>query len=333
MSNPTIMATKVNPGFSDQVIQLRSDYQQLRAATNLVARPIIDAQSVGGEKPSVIYWYDDGTEQGQCVRLYDIPGPLSGDILRLRRNLPSVSGHFQVDADAVRPLDIYLEPPEEPENDFEDVSDLIACLPLVEVDEQQHFLKKGKYRSEIHNLLACQGGSCPGRPLSPYLVHLVGRSDKNELVFKKWSPRYFVLPHFSDLATYKRWLLHMVDALKTLHSLGIIHRDLRVENLFARDGSRLVVCDLEGRWGRRAAPEIAREGLDAGWTAKSDVYDIGHCIECMVYANAPLTKQVEWPVPAPLDAIVEACMREIPEDRPTLEELRVMVEAIETDAK
>lgn len=51
-----------------------------------------------------------------------------------------------------------------------------------------------------------------------------------------------------DLATYKRWLLHMVDALKVCHSHDIVHRDLHVEMLlFSPDGSRLVVCDLEGR--------------------------------------------------------------------------------------
>lgn len=130
------MATKVEPGFSGQVIQLRSDYQRLRASTNL-ARPVIDIEHVAGEKPSVIYWYENDTEQGQCVRLYDVPGTLSGEILRPRRNLPSRSDHFEIDGDEVRPL-AYLKPPEALEDDFEDVSDLVARLPLVEVDEQKH---------------------------------------------------------------------------------------------------------------------------------------------------------------------------------------------------
>ncbi len=330
------MATKVDPEFSSQVVQLRSAYQQLRTNSNLfppTGRPIVDVQVVAGEKPSVIYWYEngDGNERGQCVRLYDIPGTLSGDILRLRRDLPSVLGDFEIDGHVVRPLDAYLEPREPPKDDFEDVSDLIAHLPLVKVDTERYFTKKGKYRSEIHNLLECQGGTCPGQPLSHHLIQLLGRSDKNELVFEKLVPRYFVLPKFSNLGIYKRWLLQMIDALETLHSLDIIHRDLRIENrLWSPDGDRLVVCDLESRWGLRIAPEIAGEGLDAGWTAQSDVHDIGNCIKCMVYANAPITSQVDWPVPAPLDSIVEACMRESPRDRPTLEELRVMVEAIET---
>ncbi|KAF2240267.1 hypothetical protein BU26DRAFT_536001 [Trematosphaeria pertusa] len=283
----------------------------------------------------MVYWYEDGTdtEKGQCVRIWDVPGTLSGDILRLRRNLPQRKCHFEIDGDTIRALPEYLEP-REPIDDSEDISELVASLPLVEVDKKRHFVKKGTYRSEIRNLLACQGGECPGQPLSQHIIQLLGRSDKGELVFEKMSTRPFILPQFSDLATYKRWLLHLLDALQTLHSLGIVHRDIRVENVvFSRDGKRLVVCDLEEHWGVRNAPELVPEVLDAGWSPESDVYDIGHFIECMVYANAPLTRQVEWPVPAPLDAIVAACMCEVPEDRPTVKQLRAMVEAIETDAE
>lgn len=98
------MVFKVDRSFSEQVIQLRSDYQLRRENTN-IARPVIDLKSVSGQKPSVVYWYENGTEQGQCVRLNDVPGTLSGDILRLRRNLPSRSDHFEVDGDEVRSLD------------------------------------------------------------------------------------------------------------------------------------------------------------------------------------------------------------------------------------
>jgi len=49
----------------------------------------------------------------------------------------------------------------------------------------------------------------------------------------------------------------------------------------------------------------------------------------MVYANNPITCFVEWPVPPPLQAIVEACMRPRPEERPTLADLRNMVGEID----
>ncbi|KAL5331525.1 hypothetical protein ACEPPN_001059 [Leptodophora sp. 'Broadleaf-Isolate-01'] len=123
----------------------------------------------------------------------------------------------------------------------------------------------------------------------------------------------------------------MIDAFSCLHSLGIIHRDLRIDNcLFSNDGTRLVLCDLESRWGQRSLPEIASEGIldDAGWGSKSDIYCIGDCIKFMIYGNAPITNYVDWPVPEPLQAIVTACMLRSPEERPSLSEVRTMVEQI-----
>ncbi len=59
-----------------------------------------------------------------------------------------------------------------------------------------------------------------------------------------------------------------------------------------------------------------------------DIYDIGDCIKGMVYANGPITPFVEWPVPPPLQGIVDICQNQKPEDRPTLAALRVLVEDV-----
>ncbi|KAI0479490.1 kinase-like domain-containing protein [Xylariaceae sp. FL0804] len=223
---------------------------------------------------------------GQCVRIFDVPGTLSGDILRLYRNLPPLSSHSEIDGDdiPVRPLDCCLEHPELLEDESEDVNEHVSQLPLICVDPKKHFVKKGKYRSEIVNLIRCQGASVPGHSLSPNTL---------------------------------------IDALDCLHSVGIVHRELRANNLvFSNDGERLVVCDLESRWGERSAPEVDFQGglEDSGWTTKSDIYDTGNCIKSMVYANGPITHF----------AIVEACMRPRPEERPTLADLRIMVVMIQT---
>jgi len=110
-----------------------------------------------------------------------------------------------------------------------------------------------------------------------------------------------------------------------------VHRDLCIDNLlFSYDDSRLVICDLESRWGNRLAPEVSRlPTLEANWTKASDVYDLGVTIKGMVYGNAPITNLVEWKVPAPLDRIVEACTRVLPVDRPSLDELRNMRETLD----
>lgn len=267
------------------------------------------------------YWFDDGTEHDQYVRIFDVPGTLSGDILRLNRNLPPLSGQFEIDGDEIRQLDHCLEYPDIIENDSEDVSEIVSNLPLVDVDPAKHFVKNGKYRSEIENLIRCQAGSVPGQSLSPHVTQLLGKSTGEELVFEKLSSSAYTLARFSSLPVYKSWILQLIDALDCLHSVGIVHRDLRANNLvFSNYGERLVVCDLESRWGEREAPEVAFHGGldDSGWSTKSDIFDIGNCIKSMVYANGPITCFVELPVPSPLQAIVEACMRPRPADRPTL---------------
>ncbi|KAG8168850.1 hypothetical protein KVR01_001599 [Diaporthe batatas] len=318
-----------------EVFRLRAEYEERLLATNLGpprGKSLLDVDVHLGDKSCMTRWYDDGTERGQCVRIFDVPDTLSGDILRLYHDLPSLSGHFEIDGDDIRPLNSFLEPPEPIDDDSEDVSDAVSKLPFVSVDPAKHFVKKCKYRSEIENLIKCQGGSVPGHPLSPNIIQLLGRSADGELVFEKLSSCAHILHRFSSLAVYKSWVLQLIDALDCLHSLGIVHRDLRIANLlFSDDGVRLIVCDLESRLGERRAPEVAFQGglEDSGWTPKSDIFDIGNCIKSMVYANHPYTEFVEWPVPSPLQAIVEACMRPTPEERPTLSDLRLMVGEIQ----
>ncbi|KAI9747583.1 MAG: hypothetical protein M1815_004074 [Lichina confinis] len=324
-----------NDAFSKVVDKLRAEYQTMRDNTNLFPPKGRVPISITGERvdgrDAMVYWFDDGTETGECVRIVDVPGKLSGDILRLHQNLPPFKGHIEIDGDEINAIENPSKAPEE-EDDFEDTSAELALLPLIKIDGSEHFLKKGKYRSEIHNLLKCQGGSCPGEPVSDHVVQLLGKSPGGELVFKKLETCHFILRQLSSVAIYKSWILQIIAALKCLHSLGIVHRDLRIANLlFSAAGQQLVVCDLEGRWGCCRAPELDHNrDLEAGWTEKSDIYDIGNCIKGFVYANNPITHEVEWPVPPPFDTVVEACMRTNPQERPTLDELSILVEGINT---
>jgi Protein kinase domain len=323
--------TSPKDAFTKEVHRLRADYEIRREWTNLVpptGRPVID-QSVDVVDGVVYhtYWYEDDTPQGQCIRLADMPGTLSGDILRLQRNLPVLNGDHEIIGDQIHPLEHATPPPSDLDDDSEDLSAVLASLPMIEVDPNKHFVKKGKYKSEIWNLLKCQGGSCPGVSKSIHVIQLLGKSSDGELVFEKFKPRY-VLAFVNTLAAYKTWILQVISGLKYLHSLGIVHRDLRIDNLiFSSDTSRVLICDLEGRWGNRLAPEVSREPvLDAGWTEKSDIYDLGYVIKGMIYGNTPITNLLEWPVPPPLDTIVEACTCDVPGERPSLDELYAMVD-------
>lgn len=322
--------------------QFRSEYWKLRERTNIFhpnnkERIDVETEVVDGRTVECL-WFGEKAEENkdgeygnvQYVRLVDTSG-LSGHILRLHRDLPlPQQGSFEFDGDDIRSITPRPLPKRDP--DFEDIRNELALLPTVPVDPSKHFVKKGKYRSEIWNLLKCQGGACPGKPVSTNIVRLLGKSKDDELVFEKLLPRYFVLHRYCSIAIYKRWILQLIAAIRHLHSIGIVHRDLHLENvLFSKDDNRLVVADLECRWGQRLAPEIdRRDVLDAGWSEKSDIFDMGTYIRCMIYANIPFTPEVEWPVPPPFDDIVEACVRRDPGQRPDLDELSRMVERIES---
>ncbi|KIH92542.1 hypothetical protein SPBR_03049 [Sporothrix brasiliensis 5110] len=320
--------------FVEEIRRVRAIYERKRNSTTLVSpagRPVLDLEidtANGGTRYT--YWYkrDGDVAEPQIIRIVDIPGTLSGAILRLEANLPSRQDSYEIIGNEVRPLE---SPPPLPdfEDDSEDISDVLASLPEIAVDPEQHFVKKGKYASEVRNLISCQGGSCPGTRKSPHIIQLLGKSPRGELVFEKLVPRY-VLAQVHPLAAYKTWILQLVAGLQYLHSLDIVHRDLRIDNfVFSKDGARLVICDLESRWGNRLAPEVKRDyAVEGEWTKASDIYDLGVAIKGMVYGNTPITTLVEWPVPSPLDQIVEACTRSLPAERPSLDEVYAMVEGI-----
>lgn len=246
------------------MLRLRAKYKDRRDATNLYpsgGRLALELGLHRGAKSYMTYWFESGGGHTQCVRIFDVPGTLSGDILRLNRNLPLLSGHYEIYGDDIRPMERCPDMPDDLDDDSEDVSELVAKLPLVHVIRAKHFLKRGKYRSEIENLIRYQGGSVPGYPLSRNIIQLLGRSANGQLVSDKLSSSAHTLGRFSSPAVYKSWILQLIDGLNCLHSIGIVHRDLRTDNLlFSDDGERLIICDIGGRWGRRSAPEVAFQG-------------------------------------------------------------------------
>ena len=64
-------------------------------------------------------------------------------------------------------------------------------------------------------------------------------------------------------------------------------------------------------------PKQDRQSSQAARVLYPGIYDIGNCIGCVVNATASVANQVKWLIPAPLDAIIEACIRDVPVDRPT----------------
>jgi hypothetical protein len=309
-------------------MDLRALYERKHDRSKLYCpRDILDERRDNGGY-TVNYWFKDG----QCIWFVDIPGTSSGEILWLDKYPPpDLLSDYEIDGGTFRLLTAELTFPEL-DNNSNNISNALALLPIDPApDAAERYLKKPKYHSKILNLLKCQGSACTGTPASRHIAQLLGRTADRLLVFEKLVPHYVVLWRFCSVATYKRRILHLLDALACIHAHGLRYRDLYIYNIvFSADDMRAALCDLECRWGQHNTPELLLEDtLDARWTVKSDIYDVGVLIHSMIYANCPLTAVVLWPVPPPLDHIVEACTCNAPDQCPSLEELRAMVDAID----
>lgn len=224
-----------NMDFAQQVLTLRAEYHIARDkhslhgnGPNAYTIEERDEERIDGRHISMLW-----LSAGKYIRLIDVPGSLSGDILRLRKDLPDVDGNFEIDGDEIRQIDVVPPWPEWYElDDSEDVSQGLEALPTIEFDEDIHHLKKSIYKSEIQTLLKCQGGSCPGPPLSTFVIRLLGKTEEGKLVFPALRNRFYTFNRVApSIGIYKRWSSQLVEAVRVLHKIDVVHRDLHVENL------------------------------------------------------------------------------------------------------
>ena len=269
-------------------------------------------------------WYGDPP---YYLKLIGAPGTLAGDIMRNRADLPRYNCDLEIIGNDVREVKRKPTPYDEDgaDPDLEDYSEEVAKLPLVAFDPEKHFKKSPTYKQEIRYLLQCRG--------SPRIVQLLGRTEDGALVFPKFK-RSFLVTALSNkdhgrIQNIRRWMLDIIDGVASLHSLGIVHRDLTLRNIL--DADPLVICDLQCL---HATSHCRAFEIDDGDYSKfsfaSDVLALGTLLwECCFY-NSPPSRHVllDNPPPPPFREIFLACTQANPEDRPSLTQLRTMYEAM-----
>ncbi len=124
----------------------------------------------------------------------------------------------------------------------------------------------------------------------------------------------------------------------SLHSIGLLHRDLALRNILASsDFQTAYLCDLEGAYGSEESPEIA-DAAHLDRTAKpfsvaSDVYMFGRLMADLILGNNTWTcwqgtfGGTQLP-PAPFRDIVLLCVAFEPSERPSMHQVRAMLEAV-----
>ncbi|KXN81745.1 hypothetical protein AN958_03762 [Leucoagaricus sp. SymC.cos] len=298
-------------------IRIRNEDLALKDRSNLFQESASVCISLG----FLEVWYQNGF----YVKIHDIPGTLSGKILRLRANVPPLEGHTEIKGNNVTDI-AYKEIPLLEDWDDQDAREAVSQLPVVAFDPKIHFPKVCRCVNEVPNLLRVKG--------HPHIVSLLGRSEAGELVF----PRYQQPFLNGSISDYRRLLLQLADAVIFLHLLGIVHRDLAFRNLLlSDDGQDLILCDLECRYGSFDCPEIAlaRDNGDREqewpYSEKSDVWCFGVTIATFVLQNNPRTPWQHtdnFVPPVPFDWIFHACLRSNPDDRPSMVEVKGMLESI-----
>jgi len=145
-------------------------------------------------------------------------------------------------------------------------------------------------------------------------------------------------------------LREVLLALASIHHAGIIHRDVKAANILVTYDGRVQLCDfgvatqLTANHLKRStfvgtpywmAPEVITKG--SGYNFKADIWSLGITIYEMATGNPPFADQegmkaifliprnpparLEGAYSAGLKDVVAQCLNELPEERPTAEEL------------
>ncbi|KAK7006199.1 Serine/threonine-protein kinase PLK4 [Favolaschia claudopus] len=308
-----------NESFLTEIRRIREESDKLRSASN-----VLDQSADAFFESSSFHAIYHISSRELYLAIYDVPGALSGNILRLRANIPweKISTHSEIRGDDISAIPFRsfgdLDYPDE------DTTDLVAQLPLVAFDEEIHFTKVSRLRSEIPNLLKAKG--------LPHVVQLLGRTGDGQLVFPKLLPITSIWFAPRGIALFKRILLQLAQALIALHLIGIIHRDIHIANILISSDhqpDRLLCPEISDAYASRANIPTAQ----APYSEKSDVFMFGSFMAEMILQNTvrmpwQVGEDGDWVPPAPFRSIVLACVAREPSARPTMIQVKAMLEAI-----
>ncbi|RGB23602.1 kinase-like domain-containing protein [Rhizophagus diaphanus] len=188
---------------------------------------------------------------------------------------------------------------------------------------------------------------------NPFIVPLYGISQHPDtknfiLVFKYIDNNFLNIQGFTPLKILESRLISICTSLMLIHLNNLVHRDLHIGNIL-QDDKHTYISDFglcrpasemndQKIYGRLPyiAPEVLRR---KPYTEKSDIYSLGIIINTLISGKLPFEDllwdhflineicrygkrpEIRDEIPSILKDLIQKCWDEIPENRPTIEEI------------
>ncbi|KAJ6478001.1 hypothetical protein DFH09DRAFT_951763, partial [Mycena vulgaris] len=165
------------------------------------------------------------------------------------------------------------------------------------------------------------------------IVELIGRTDDGRIVFPKLVLAERLALAMAGIGEIKRILLQLAEAVISLHAIELIRCDLALRTILASsDNQTAYLCDLECCYGSSDCAEIAdafTRNLDLSAVPFSENLDV--CMFGRLMADCILCNGIaggNWLPPAPFRSIVLACIAIEPSARPSMQQVKALLEAV-----
>lgn len=177
----------------------------------------------------------------------------------------------------------------------------LKAFPTDDAESKEIFAREQRIHSALSHphiiqYISCTSFTLSGCEFSTILMEYAPHGD-----FFTFTNNFFM----TDIKLIRTYFHHLVDGLNYMHSCGIAHLDLKLENLLMTDDFKLKICDFDlahevknrcaisrGTENYRAPELLAASFCPESWEAyQADVYSAGICLFSLLTGAFPFLEE------------------------------------------